>query len=50
MDKALAFPSLIDATIDDIKAALESKLFTSVDLVNVGFTGGEMELKGWEIV
>ncbi|KAK3389139.1 amidase [Podospora didyma] len=29
-----AFPSLIDATVDDIKAALDSQLFTSVDLVN----------------
>ena len=29
------FPSLINATIDDIRMGLEGGLFTSVDLVNV---------------
>ena len=29
------FPSLIDATIDDIRVALETGLFSSVDLVTV---------------
>ena len=30
-----AFPPLIEATVEDIAAGLEAKLFTSVDLVNV---------------
>ncbi|KAI1394742.1 amidase signature enzyme [Hypoxylon fuscum] len=32
--KGKPFPSLIDVTIDDLSAGLESGLFTSVDLVN----------------
>jgi hypothetical protein len=31
-----AFPRLIDATVDSLIAGLESKLFTSMDLVHVG--------------
>jgi hypothetical protein len=30
-----AFPSLIDATTEDLMSGMESGLFTSVDLVNV---------------
>jgi len=34
--KGHSFPSLLDVTLDDLTAGLESGLFTSVDLVNVG--------------
>ena len=39
VESNVTIPSLLDATADELAAGLDAKLFTSVDLVDVGACG-----------